>query len=171
LPAANNPPTTKKHGVPFASFFSCIHPTLQFPLNATAAAYVFTCIYGLLYLASTTAFNSIITSAVLFLNISYTVPQSILLIRGRDILPRRYFNLSRFGIGIFANVFSTLWIVILGVLICMPPNLPVSLTSMNYTPVILVGVFVIINVIWFFSGRASFEGPRIDWEVINQAAL
>jgi choline transport protein len=71
----------------------------------------------------------------------------------------------------FANVFSTLWIVILGVLICMPPNLPVSLTSMNYTPVILVGVFVIVNVIWFFSGRISFEGPRIDWEVINQAAL
>ncbi|KAJ0422828.1 choline transporter [Aspergillus carlsbadensis] len=160
----------RDHGVPFAPFFSSIHPTLQFPLNATAAAYVFTCIYGLLYLASTTAFNSIITSAVLFLNISYTVPQGILLVRGRDILPRRYFDLTRFGLGVFANVFSTLWVVVLGVLICMPPNLPVSLTSMNYTPVILVGVFVIINVIWFFAGRRSFEGPRIDWEVINQAA-
>ncbi|KAJ5391469.1 hypothetical protein N7509_006959 [Penicillium cosmopolitanum] len=157
----------RDNGVPFANFFSRIHPKLQFPLNATIAAYIFTCIYGLLYLASTTAFNSIITSAVLFLNISYTVPQSILLVRGRNVLPRRPVNLG--WLGLFCNIFSTLWIVLLGVLICMPPNLPVSLQSMNYTPVILVGVFVIINSIWLFSGRASFEGPRIDWEAMKQA--
>ncbi|BCS28163.1 uncharacterized protein APUU_61211S [Aspergillus puulaauensis] len=157
----------RDNGVPFANFFSHVHPTLQFPLNATVAAWIFTCIYGLLYLASTTAFNSIITSAVLFLNISYTVPQSILLVRGRHILPKRYFNLG--WLGLISNVFSTLWIVLLGVLICMPPNLPVSLSSMNYTPVILVGIFVMINIIWMVSGRASFEGPRIDWEVVHHA--
>lgn len=153
--------------MPFANFFSSVHPTLQFPLNATIAAFVFTCIYGLLYLASTTAFNSIITSAVLFLNISYTVPQSILLVRGRSILPPRSFSLG--WLGVFCNVFSTLWIVLLGVLICMPPNLPVALGSMNYTPVILVGIFVIINIIWMCSGRTVFEGPHIDWAMMNQA--
>ncbi|KAJ5107336.1 hypothetical protein N7456_004011 [Penicillium angulare] len=158
----------RDNGVPFSKFFSHIHPELQFPLHATIAAFVFTCIYGLLYLASTTAFNSIITSAVLFLNISYSVPQCVLLVRGRQILPARLLDLGWFGL--FCNVFSALWIVILGVLIGMPPNLPVSLTSMNYTPVILVGIFVIINIIWLFSGRASFEGPHIDWEMMNQGS-
>lgn len=50
----------------------------------------------------------------------------------------------------------------------MPPNLPVSLVSMNYTPVIVVGIFIIINVLWVVSGRVSFEGPHIDWEMMNQ---
>lgn len=48
----------------------------------------------------------------------------------------------------------------------MPPNLPVSLGSMNYTPVILVGIFAIINLIWIVSGRKKFEGPQIDWNAM-----
>ncbi|CAG7934397.1 unnamed protein product [Penicillium olsonii] len=135
----------EQHGVPFGEYFSKIHPKLQFPVNATVAAFIFTWIYGLLYLVSTTAFNSIVTSAVLFLNISYTVPQGILLVRGRKCLPDRYLKLG--WLGYFCNIFSVLWIILLGVLICMPPNLPVSLGSMNYTPVILVGIFTIINII------------------------
>ncbi|CAG8935032.1 unnamed protein product [Penicillium salamii] len=154
----------RDHGVPFGDFFSKIHPRFQFPVNATIAAFIFTWIYGLLYLASTTAFNSIVTSAVLFLNISYTVPQGILLARGRKSLPDRYLKLG--WLGYFCNIFSVLWIIILGVLICMPPNLPVSLGSMNYTPVILVGIFAIINLIWIFSGRKKFEGPQIDWNAM-----
>ncbi|CAG8145989.1 unnamed protein product [Penicillium salamii] len=154
----------RDHGVPFGEFFSKIHPKFQFPVNATIAAFIFTWIYGLLYLASTTAFNSIVTSAVLFLNISYTVPQGILLARGRKSLPDRYLKLG--WLGYFCNIFSVLWIIILGVLICMPPNLPVSLGSMNYTPVILVGIFAIINLIWIFSGKKKFEGPQIDWNAM-----
>ncbi|CAG8220611.1 unnamed protein product [Penicillium salamii] len=110
------------------------------------------------------AFNSIVTSAVLFLNISYTVPQGILLARGRKSLPDRYLKLG--WLGYFCNIFSVLWIIFLGVLICMPPNLPVSLGSMNYTPVILVGIFAIINLIWIVSGRKKFEGPQIDWNAM-----
>ena len=154
----------KQHGVPFGEYFSKIHPKLQFPVNATIAAFIFTWIYGLLYLVSTTAFNSIVTSAVLFLNISYTVPQGILLVRGRKCLPDRYLKLG--WLGYFCNIFSVLWIILLGVLICMPPNLPVSLGSMNYTPVILVGIFTIINIIWIVSGRKRFDGPQIDWDTI-----
>jgi choline transport protein len=154
-----------KNGTPYPEFFSHVHTKLQFPVNATIAAFIFTCIYGLLYLASTTAFNSIITSAVLFLNISYVVPQGIILFGGRSVLPKRYLNFGWFGY--FCNVFSLFWIVLLGVLICMPPSLPVHLQSMNYTPVIVVGVFVIINLLWLFSGRKSFEGPHIDWEALK----
>ena len=127
---------------------------------------IFVCIYGLLYLASTTAFNSIVTTAVLFLNITYVVPQAILLFgRGRAYLPMRYLRLGWFGT--FCNGFSVVWIVVLGVLVCMPPNLPVSTANMNYTSPILVGLFSLIMVAWFGGGRKKFAGPKVDLEVIN----
>jgi choline transport protein len=122
----------------------------------------------LLYLASTTAFNSIVTSAVLFLNITYAVPQGILLVQGRKKhLPPRYLNLGIFGY--VCNTFAILWIVVLGVVICMPPALPVSIGTMNYTSVIVVGLFTIIMLLWFFNGRKKFEGPHVDWELIKEA--
>jgi choline transport protein len=136
-------------------------------VRTTVAAFIFVLLYGLLYLASTTAFNSIITSAVLFLNVTYTVPQGILLVQGRaQHLPPRYLNLGVFG-GV-CNAFSVLWIVVLGVAVCMPPSIPVSTATMNYISVIITGLFVIIMVLWFVDGRKKFEGPHIDWDLMRE---
>lgn len=88
-----------------------------------------------------------------------------LLVRGRSLLPQRYLSLGI--IGYIFNIFSVLWIVLLGVLVCMPPNLPIALGSMNYICVILVGVFIVINCLWFAIGRKSFEGPCIDWGMMR----
>jgi choline transport protein len=160
--------TNAQNGVPFSNYFSVVDARLDFPVRTTCAAVLFAAIYGLLYLASTTAFNSIVTSAVLFLNITYAVPQAILLVQGRaKSLPARYLNLGKFGY--FCNAFSMLWIVVLGVFICFPPTLPVAVGSMNYTSVILVGLFLVIIGLWFVIGRKNFHGPKIDWELMNEA--
>ena len=136
---------------------------MELPFRTTITALVFAWIYGLLYLASTTAFNSIITSAVLFLNISYAAPQAILLFFGRKKrLPPRYLNLGVFGY--ICNGFATIWIVILAVLVCMPPTLPVTVGAMNYTSVVLVGLSSIMVGLWFITGRKTFQGPNINWD-------
>ena len=154
-------------GVPFSNYFAKVDDRLGFPVRATLASFCFVCLYGLLYLASTTAFNSIVTSAVLYLNITYVVPQGILLVQGRKkSLPPRYLKLGY--LGYFCNIFSVLFIVLLGVLICMPPSIPVTVGSMNYTSVILVGLFSIIILCWFTVGR-KFEGPHIQWDLITAA--
>ncbi|KIX04733.1 uncharacterized protein Z518_05603 [Rhinocladiella mackenziei CBS 650.93] len=78
-------------GVPFSHYFSKVDARFGFPVRTTIAAFLFCCCYGLLFLASTTAFNSIVTAAVLFLNITYAVPQAIVLFNGRSkSLPPRY---------------------------------------------------------------------------------
>ena len=90
----------------------------------------FCVIYGLLYVASTQAFNSIITTAVLAVNISYAIPQGISLVRGRGkTLPARNFNLGKFGY--ICNAWSPLWITVIGIFICFPNFLPVTAASMN----------------------------------------
>ncbi|KAJ4211663.1 hypothetical protein NW759_012265 [Fusarium solani] len=160
----------RDNGIPYSHYFSKVDRKLEFPVRTTIMAFIFTLIYGLLYLASTSAFNSIITSAVLFLNITYAVPQGILLTQGRkEHLPPRYLNLG--VLGYVCNTFSILWIVVLGVFVCMPPTLPVTTETMNYISVVTVGLFSIILGLWFFEGRKKFEGPHIDWEMIKEANL
>ncbi|KAI1628725.1 amino acid/polyamine transporter I [Exophiala viscosa] len=155
----------RDNGLPFSNYFAHIDEKLAFPVRTTLASVVFTAIYGLLYLASSTAFNSIITSAVLFLNITLALPQAILVIRGRNThLPRRYVNLG--WVGYFCNIFSPLWIIVLTALVCMPPSIPVEVGTMNYTSPILVGLFAIVIGSWFIYGH-QFEGPKIDWEMLN----
>lgn len=56
-----------QRGIPYSEFFSHVDVYRDFPLRATVLSICFCCLYGLLYLASTTAFNSIVTGAVLYL--------------------------------------------------------------------------------------------------------
>ena len=48
--------------MPFSGYFSHVDTRLNFPVRTTIVSFLFVCIYGLLYLASTTAFNSIVTT-------------------------------------------------------------------------------------------------------------
>ncbi|KAF2168982.1 hypothetical protein M409DRAFT_65312 [Zasmidium cellare ATCC 36951] len=158
----------RDHGTPFPQFFTHISPRLHFPVRSTLAAFTFACLYGLLYLASTTAFNSIMTSAVLFLNLSYAIPQGILLVRGRArMLPTRYLSLGWFGT--FCNAFAVVWTAVLTVITCFPPSLPVTVAAMNYTSVVLVGMILIVLGLWFAVGRKKFTGPKISWEMLEEA--
>jgi len=152
-------------GLPFSKYFAHVDTKMKFPARATLLALGFIGLYGLLYLASSTAFNSILTSAVLFSNITLTAPQTLLLLVGRNkALPDRPFKLGY--VGTFCNIFSTLWLPVLVVLVCMPPSLPVTVGSMNYTSPILVGLSLIIIGGWYHSGH-QFEGPEIDWDMLN----
>lgn len=132
-----------------------------FPLRATVATVLFVCVYGLLFLASTTAFNSILTSAVLFLTVTFAVPQGLVAARGRTkLLPDRPLDLGRYGYVV--NISVAAIGVLIVVLACFPPGLPVATSNMNYSSVIVVGLFGILTVFWFTIGTRNFEGPILD---------
>ncbi|KAH7215528.1 amino acid/polyamine transporter I [Fusarium oxysporum] len=152
-------------GLPYSRTFAKIHRTLQAPVNATLLAGAFLIIFGLLYVASTTAYNSIVGLAIMSTNITCAIPQAILLIRGRNILPSRYFDLGRIG-GTFCNAFSTLYAILYVVLFCFPLSLPVEADSMNYLAAVLVAAFVFICILWFGWKRHTFHGPTLDSEGI-----
>ena len=152
-------------GLPYSSFFSHVSERHQFPVRTTVLALVFCSIYGLLYLISTTAFNSIITSVVLYLNITYAIPQGLIAIRGRKkVLPDHPFDLG--WMGYVCNFLSPILVAVVVVLICFPPELPVTHQNINYTPVVLVALSLVILCFWFTIGH-RFEGPKIDWDVLK----
>ena len=156
-------------GLPRSAYFAHISKTYDFPIRTTILALFFSCLYGLLYLASTTAFNSIITSAVLFSNLSYCVPQLIVAIRGRRmVLPEHAFDLGY--LGYVCNYSSPVFVAVLCVLICFPPELPVTVYNANYTPLVLVVCYASMLLAWRFLGK-NFKGPKIDWEVLKNAKI
>lgn len=152
----------RDNGLPCSRVFAAVHQTLQTPVHATIACGVFCALYGLIYIGSTTAFNSIISMAILALNVSYVVPQAIVLWRGRDnvLPPRRIFRLGR-ATGTFFNAFACLWVAFYTVVFCFPIALPVTVQSMNYASVVVAGIVVFIICFWFAAKRKTFTGPII----------
>ncbi|GAM88167.1 hypothetical protein ANO11243_061980 [Dothideomycetidae sp. 11243] len=150
----------RDNGLPYSTFFARTHPTLQVPANATFATLVFCVLYGLIYIGSTTAFNSFISLSILGLNVTYTIPQAIAVFRGRDkVLPAdRYLNLGPV-FGPVCNVFSTAWMCLYTVLFCFPNFVPPTLQDMNYLSVVVVGVCVFVLLLWFVRKRKTFVGP------------
>ena len=154
-------------GLPYSSFFSHVSERHKFPVRTTVLALIFCSIYGLLYLISTTAFNSIITSAVLYLNITYAIPQGLIVTRGRkNVLPDHAFDLG--WMGHVCNSLSPILVAVVGILICFPPELPVTHQNINYTPVVLVALSLVILCFWFTMGH-RFKGPKIDWDMLKSA--
>ncbi|KAL8980815.1 MAG: hypothetical protein Q9177_005769 [Variospora cf. flavescens] len=158
----------RDQGIPYSKYFSHVSPSLDFPVRATLLSMTFCGFYGLIYLASSTAFNSIITSAVLYLSITYAIPQGIIVTRGRETsLPARVWNLGKAGY--ICNILSPLLIAVIGTCLCFPPQLPVTTGNANYTPAILFGLFMVVLCIWYMRGH-KFTGPKIDWELLNLTA-
>jgi choline transport protein len=146
-------------GLPFSKHFAKVHPTLLVPANATLASGIFQILYGLIYIGSTTAFNSIISMAILSLNITYVIPQGIVLFRGRaNVLPKRYFDLGPI-FGPAANAFACLWVSLYTILFCFPLYMPAEVETMNYLSVVLAGILVFIAIHWFAMKRKTFTGP------------
>lgn len=73
-------------GIYCHSYLNHIHPKLEVPVRAIGLTYVFNIAFGLLYLGPAVAFNAFIASCTIFLNVSYSLPIVVLLVRGRDIL-------------------------------------------------------------------------------------
>lgn len=119
----------EKNGLPYSSYWKVVSKKYNIPVRTTLLSVAFCIIYGLLYIASTQAFNSIVNTTVLMLNITFVVPQGIVLTRGRSVIPKRPFNLGNTGYAV--NIFSVLWMIVSGVFLCFPNKLPTTLDSMN----------------------------------------
>jgi len=160
----------RDNGLPFSEVFAKVHPTLKVPIWATIASTVFQILYGLIYIGSTTAFNSIINLTILGLNVTYMIPQAIVLFRGREkVLPKRYFDLGPY-FGRFCNAFSLLWVSLYTILFCFPEFIPVTPNTMNYVSVVIAGVVVFITGFWMLVKKGTFVGPDVHFEAFEAAS-
>ncbi|KAF4215849.1 hypothetical protein CNMCM8980_004178 [Aspergillus fumigatiaffinis] len=148
----------RDNGLPFSSTLATVHPRFQTPVASTVACAVLMALYGLIYIASSTAYSSIVSMAILSMNMTYVIPQGILLFRGRErVLVDRYFDLGRYGV--FVNAFSCVWVGLYTVIFCFPTIMPPTPSNMNYLAPVVVIIVVLILVVWYGGKKKTFFGP------------
>ncbi len=104
------------------------------------------------------AYVAITSIATIGLYVSYGLP-ILLRLRARDFQrgPWHLGNWSR-PIGIVAVV----WVVLISVLFMLPTANPITWTSFNYTPIVVLGTLVILIIWWSVSVRKWFKGPHVQ---------
>ncbi|KAF8475840.1 amino acid/polyamine transporter I [Kalaharituber pfeilii] len=155
---------SRDNGFPLSKYLSKVAPQ---PFNVPFVAHVFgtfwIAVLGLLYLASTTAFNSLVTGGILMQYISYMIPVGLLMAQGRKLERKGCFWLGSRSevkgglLGWLANGILMLWGCFTCVIYSFPYVMPVQPGNMNYVSVVIVMIIVYAIIYWLFVGRKQFR--------------
>ncbi|KAI0440433.1 amino acid permease-domain-containing protein [Xylaria telfairii] len=147
---------------PFGSYLSFVNAATQIPINAVVLVMALQALLGLIYLGNSTAFNAILSIAIIGLYLSYGLPIVYMLVYGRfkkltnpDFGPFRLHPL----LGILANVISIVWITVAVIFSTFPTKIPATPENMNYSTVVLAGWMAFGMTYYFWAGRHKFQVP------------
>ncbi|CAR23970.1 Tpo5p [Lachancea thermotolerans CBS 6340] len=149
--------------LPYSEFWSYVDPSSKHrvPKNSILLSMGISYLLGLLALLSTAAFNAFMGAAVLCLCSATCIPLVLVLISRRRALRGSPIKV-RYRLGWFVNIASILWLVFTMVVICIPPQVPVTFSSMNYAFVVYLLFLAAITVLYFRWGRYNFKTPLIS---------
>lgn len=147
-------------GFIFPTYFHHVDPKLKVPARGIWISTVIVCAIGAIYIASTSAFNSIIAGTVIFINWSYCLPIVLLLCYGRDRLTERPFSLGKYGYAV--NVLGILYGAFTSILNFFPFSLPVTTELMNYVIVVVFGIYILLAVYWLIWASKLFVVPQME---------
>lgn len=117
----------RDRGVPGHQYISRVNFTLDVPFISHSVSCFIVGVLGLLYLGSSTAFNSMVTACITLLYISYTTPILCLWYRGRNNIQHGPFWLGKWGL--VANIVTLLWTVFCLVMYSFPSTMPATTGS------------------------------------------
>ncbi|KAI7634664.1 amino acid permease [Hortaea werneckii] len=138
--------------LPFSEFWSKIHPSKRIPFNAQLAVYGIVGALGCLYLGSSTAFNSLMGTAVTVNNSAYMVPILTNLLTGRRNMHKGSFFMSGWK-GFAVNTIAVRWLSFAIVFFSFPYYKPVTAQNMNYTCVVVGGLALLQLGWWLCVGK------------------
>jgi choline transport protein len=111
--------------LPFSNIWAKVNHRLQMPMNAQLAVTAIVAALGCLYLGSSTAFNSLLGSAVTINNCAYLVPILTNLLTGRRNMYKGVFHMSGYT-GFIVNVVTVCWLAFAIVFFSFPYYKPVT---------------------------------------------
>ncbi|CAG8888818.1 unnamed protein product [Penicillium egyptiacum] len=156
-------------GLPASGFFAEVSPTLKVPVRMVLVVGFLQMLLGLIYLGSSTAFNAVLSMAILGMYASYVSPIVFMLIYGR----RRSAAVARgLGSGSFnlgprwgpvVNIAAILWLIIAMIFSTFPTVQPVTPGNMNYCIVVTMGWMLIGGLYYYLlGGKKRFTGPVVE---------
>lgn len=147
-------------GLPFPRYFSHVDRRFGIPVRAILWSALIIMILGLINLGSTTAFNAMVSLALLGQYTTYVLPTIFILVRrihpGKNI-PFGPWELGKWGIPI--NIFTIAFSFLTIAFNVLPPYFPVTAENMNYAGVVFGAALIICALLWFFLGQKHYAGP------------
>ncbi|HYL44109.1 MAG TPA: amino acid permease [Ktedonobacteraceae bacterium] len=137
------------------------------PRNAIILAAVAAFILAVPTVFNFAAYVAVTSIATIGLYIAYALP---ILLR----LMSKDFKTGPWHLGAWSRpigILAVVWVVFISILFMLPTFTPISALTFNYTPVVVLGLFVIITVWWFASARNWFKGPVIQGTAAELSAI
>ena len=137
------------------------------PRNAIILAVVCSFILAIPTVFNFAAYVAVTSIATIGLYIAYALP---ILLR----LFAKDFQRGPWHLGAWSKpigVIAVLWVIVISVLFMLPTVNPITPVTFNYTPVVVLGTFVIITAWWLLSARNWFKGPVIQGSAVELAAI
>jgi len=119
-------------GLPASPAFTKLDPRFNAPLLPLLVSFFGVTILGLLYVASTVAYGSIIECCILLGNVSYAIPCIQLLLRGRRLPDKRWLKLG--VLGAVSNVITIIYCILTTVIWMFPSGPDPAPSSMSKIP-------------------------------------
>ncbi|PYH97065.1 GABA permease [Aspergillus ellipticus CBS 707.79] len=153
----------RDRALPFSTYLSHVNTRTDLPQRAILTTSCLLALFGLINIASTTAFNAILSLAVLGLQVSYVLPIIIILWRRLSAphgLSYGPWRLGRAGVGI--NVIAIIYLLFTSIVMVFPSYQPVTPSNMNYASLIFGFVLLLSGGFWVINGRKVYDGPAIS---------
>jgi choline transport protein len=139
---------------------------MSIPLNSVLFCVTLTGIICLINIASTVAFNAIVSLTIAGLFSSYLIP--IILIAWRRVSSEevRWGPWKLGKLGFLINIFSICFLITSIVFSFFPPGIPVTLVSMNWSIVVFGGTVFLGSIFYILQGRKNYNGPIVERGII-----
>jgi hypothetical protein len=98
-----------------------------------------------------------VSIATIGLYIAYALPIFFRITLARKTFVRGPFNLGQCSL--LVGWVAVLWVATITVLFSLPVSYPVTKDTLNYTPVAVGGLFILVVSSWVISARHWFRGP------------
>ncbi|GJD00387.1 amino acid permease [Colletotrichum higginsianum] len=155
--------------VPFDASFSYVDKRQQVPLTAIVFVTASQMLLGFLYLGNSTAFNAVLSMAIIGIYISYSIPIAYMLLSGRKKLTWKDYGPFKLGsfLGPLFNVISLVWMTVVIIFSTFPSSQPVTAQNMNYSTVVMAGWLLFGMLYYFLRGKAKFEVPVVVSDIVE----
>jgi len=158
----------RDNGLVFSRKIGTVDSKLGVPIWALLFNATVVFVMGCIYLGSTTAFNSVIGTCLIAMQISIAIPVFFLMLSGRDssvIGAGRRENKWHMGAaGWLVNAVTIAFTALITIFYCFPVTTAVTGSTMNYAVAVL-GVFAVLGLAnWVVHAKTRFQGPRINLE-------
>lgn len=159
---------SRDHALPYSELWTFVKPESKskVPRNSIMLSMIVSYILGLLALFSTAAFNAFIGAAVLCLCSATCIPLILVLFRRRRVLKGAPIKI-RYKLGWGINLVSIAWLLLSMVSVCLPTQIPVHASSMNYALIVYIFCLICITILYFKWGKYNFKLPLSDEKTLH----